>query len=653
MKSIAVINKNIKLLFRSKGSAAVVLLGPLFIVLIIGFSFAENTQTALNVAIHARDNSQLTQRYITNLNTSEYNLIIYEEEQKCIDSIKEGTTLACIIFPENFVLSDEIQNEVLFYVDDSRINLVHRLVAQLSINLDTESTEVRQELTSRLLEILSNTKIDVDASIAQIIASKAYAQTANNAATKAKNSLDGLDVNEVKVDISGTTNAATTTITDLKTLKSNAKTVITRGYAVLESGVDNSTAANALESSLNSLNTTINLATVSDLRLEELETALQEAQSAITQMKTKLDNTRSVKTSLVNDVNTLSTNIQKLITELDGLKAKQEKIKADIESFNLKSADAIVNPITTKIEPVASTNTRITYSFPYLLMLIVLLVGLMLSGTLVYMEKDSKAFFRTFTTPSRTIFFIWMTYLTSAIIILIQAAIVLAVAYFALGVPVLENIEMTLLILFISMTVFIFLGMFIGHLFSTSEGITMSTIALGSILMFLSNLILPVETLAPEIQRITEYNPFVMSSEGIRKAMLFGTGIEGLYVDLLIMLGYATVIIIITITLIKFISSRFMTRMHILSKKTKISVPEDHYLKILSHGLIIKNLHELLVALQSLSFEEYSKLITPKNVFADWISSNYRAKRLALHMRTKNREKAIKTLERYLEKKHL
>lgn len=370
-------------------------------------------------------------------------------------------------------------------------------------------------------------------------------------------------------------------------------------------------------------------------------------------MKTKLDNTRNVKTSIVTEVNTLNTNIQKIITELDGLKAKQEKIKTDIESFNLKNADAIVNPITTKIEPVTSTNTRITYSFPYLLMLIVLLVGLMLSGTLVYMEKDSRAFFRTFTTPSRTIFFIWMTYLTSAIIILIQAIIVLAVVYFALGVPVLQNIEMTALIIFISMTVFIFLGMFIGHLFSTSEGITMSTIAVGSILMFLSNLILPVETLAPSIQKITQFNPYVMSSEGIRKAMLFGTNIQGLYLDLLMMIGYAVVIIIVTISLIKFMSSRFLSRMHILSKKTKISVPEDHYLKISSHNMTVKDLHELLVALQSFSYEEYMKLISPRNIFADWISNNYRAKRLALHMRTKNREKAIKTLEKYLERKHL
>lgn len=651
MRSLSVIAKNLRLLVRSKGSAMVVLLAPLIIVLVIGIGFNDTSEVALNVGVHAKDTSELTQRYIRNLNTTENNIILFDDDQRCIDSVKEGTVVACIVFPPNFVLSSEKQNEVFFYADESRINLVYRLISSLTFNLDMASEEVSKELTTRMLEIMARSSDEVDTSISTIVSIKASTQSSREAASKSSGSLASLDVTEVNIDMGQFADDIQSMGADFKSIRNKGKDVAEEGYALIDE-LGNSSATNDFENALDKLNDTITKAKLTDKGVDDLLDAIADTEKGVNLLKTKLANTRSVKSSVLNEVSSLTSNLESMASSLDSVKTKQEAIKADIESFDITNAASIVSPITTTIESISTGKSRVTFSFPSLLMLIILFVGIMLSGTLVFMEKDSKAFFRTFTTPVKSIFFVWMTYLTSALIILLQIALIAIVVYLALDVPVFTNLQVSIAMLFLGMTVFIFLGMFIGHLFSTSEGITMSTIAISSVLIFMSNLILPIETMSPVIQDIVRFNPYVIASEGIRKAMLFNASYKDLWLDMLILAGYVLLILLAMMGAMKFSSSRLLQRMHIIAHKKIIDVPEDHYLKIDKFGLTIKDMNELLLALQSLKDQDYETIITPKNVFADWISTTFKVRSLALRMRTKHRTKAIARLEKYLEKKH-
>jgi hypothetical protein len=244
-----------------------------------------------------------------------------------------------------------------------------------------------------------------------------------------------------------------------------------------------------------------------------------------------------------------------------------------------------------------------------------------------------------------------MTYVTSALVILVQAALVLIVVYYWLEVPVFSNVGATFLVIFLSLTVFVLIGMFVGHLFSSSEGITMSTIAIGAVMIFLSNLILPLETLSPIIQQIAKFNPYVIASENVRKAMLFDAPISSMQADLLLLVLYAIVLLGITLLMIKLMSSKYLSRMNNKTNKDTISVPEDHYLKLDELKITVKNIQELAITLQNMTDEQYDKLTKPKNIFADWVSKNFKAKKLAFHMRGKNREKAVDQLQNYLERR--
>jgi len=647
MKTLSVILKNLKVLFRSKGSAMVVLLAPLLIVLVIGFGFAESGESTLNIGIHVDEHSDLANRFINNLNTTENNIILFKNESRCINSIKEGVSVACINFPKNFKIEDNASNEVTFHIDESRINLAYRLISSLQLNLDVESEAVSQELTSKLLEIITSASKDVDASIASIISLKASTMKTKSTSSSSTSTLSGLDAETVDVDLSTIASELSSLSTDFSSLRNKAKDAVSSGYKLLDNA---SISAPELKSDLSSLNVSITATATSVTSIAQLSTDINKAKTNVDNMKSKLANAKNVKSSVLDNLGKLSSDLDKISSDLDTVKVKQERIKANIASFNLRNAESIVNPITTKIEPVTAKNTRLTYSFPYLLMLIVLFVGIMLSGTLVFMEKDSKAFFRTFTTPAKNVFFVWTTYLTSAMTIIVQVLLILLVVKYWLEVPVFTNIFASILIIFLSLTVFIFGGIFLGNLFNTSQAITMGTISIGSILLFLSNLVLPIETLSPAIQNLIKYNPYVLASEALRRAILFQTPIKGMIFEITVLTIYSILLLAGIIIVIKIYSSKYLSSIHITGKRNIIRNPEDHYLHIKELNLTIKDIQGLVDIIKSMSDKEYENTVRPKNVFADWLKNSYKDRILSILVRRKSRLKVIEILERHIRK---
>ncbi|MCF7865824.1 ABC transporter permease [Candidatus Woesearchaeota archaeon] len=647
MKLWNAIKKNFQLLFRSKASATMVLLGPLLVVVIIGLSFLDSGVSAINVGFHSPDNSELTLRYIENLNTTENNLINYNSSEKCISSVKQGVSLVCILFPEDFVLSDDKTNEVKFYVDESRINLVHQIIAKFSFNLDTESTEVQKELTSKMLAIMSKASTDVKSSVATIIGVKAKSGTISSSASTSQNELSNLDTSQVEIDLGSILSSAKSLKSDFNTLESDSDNVVDEGYDMLE---DANNVSGTFRLALSDLNSTLISINSSSVEFDNLISDISVADEGVNNLKSKVSATANAKSAVLSNLNQLSSTLSKVQTDLDSIKVTQEGLDAELKGFKFKEADSIVSPVETTIEPISTNSSKVTFSFPYLLMLIVMFVGLMLSSTLVYMEKNSRAFFRSFTLPVDDLFFIFSTYFTTMITLLIQIFVVLVVVYFGLGVNLFNNILPLVILLILGMSLFTFLGMAVGNLFNSSEGMMMSTIFLSSIFLFLSNLVLPLETLSPFIQKITSYNPYVIASESIRKAVLFNFGFETLWKDMLMLFIYAIIVFGITYAVKKAANSKYLLSLH-NKFRTNVEAPEDKYLHINDVNLTIRNIFDLLNCLRTLSDVEYETITKKENIFADWLRNTMKKKILATRIRHRKRVKAIKILEKYLRNK--
>jgi ABC-type multidrug transport system permease subunit len=241
----------------------------------------------------------------------------------------------------------------------------------------------------------------------------------------------------------------------------------------------------------------------------------------------------------------------------------------------VKDARNIVSPVTTQIVPITDDKEKhVNYLFPALLVLIIMFISMLLSSLNIVLEKNSRAYFRNFVTPTSDILFLVSSYITNILVLLVQLVIVFGVTYFALDRAILTNFGPTCLILFMTASFFVFLGMIVGYMFSSEEGAILGTISISSVFFFVSNLVIPIDALPETAKFFVNLNPFVIASSLLKRAFLFHVPIDVLKPDLLlfsIFIGVALFVLFIMqrITKLKFFY-------HNTQKNKKVEVAIDN-----------------------------------------------------------------------------
>jgi hypothetical protein len=198
--------------------------------------------------------------------------------------------------------------------------------------------------------------------------------------------------------------------------------------------------------------------------------------------------------------------------------------------------------------------------------------------------------------------------------------------------------------------------MAVGYFFSTQEGAIMASIVLGSIFLFLSNLVVPLESFAPALTSIIKYNPFVLASELLRKSLLFNISLKEVLPPI-IMLGGAALLIFLLVIISVSLKSKKRIRVLKETKETRNTI-------ILTEEGIEKEAHihampEFKVGEQSATnAEELLKLVSDmtkadfedqvssqENKIAEWVEKGLGDKRLASKLRKAiSRKEMIKIL---------
>lgn len=234
-----------------------------------------------------------------------------------------------------------------------------------------------------------------------------------------------------------------------------------------------------------------------------------------------IDSINSEQDQLLSSLSAASVSLNKLIAVLNG----QREI----------SASSVVSPIKTRIEPVTLDSNSKDYMVPIMLALIALFGSILLSSTMILKEKKTKAFFRNFMAPVNNVMFILATYLTCMFILFIQFVFIVIGIEWVLDMNIVPILGPLSLVLFAALSVFVGLGMLIGYLFRSEETVIFSSMIIASLLMFFSNAILPLENISSGIMNILKYSPLVLSSEAIKKIMLFRLGYGSVAIELLIL----------------------------------------------------------------------------------------------------------------------
>lgn len=472
-----IVGKDLRIFLRSKFSALIILLAPLLIVLIAGFIFNSTGVSGVSVAVFSNLDTELMNNIISGLEDKNFDLQKYNSQDDCINSVKSNRAHICIIFPEDLTQTGSTQ-EIVFYTDQSRINLAYTLINELESTISVTSSEIGVTLAQNLIDILISTKNNLPSEISQI--SKAI-----------QNSNEIISISEVE-SFSLNINNVISSLNESKEL------------------INNSEALDLIEDSLDKL-----------LEIKESNLNVEED---------------------LDEINNQSEEIKEI---LDEVSLNLERLIDSLNSLSVLEAEKIISPIKTKIEPINSNLKNRDYLLPIILSLIALFGGLLLSSTFVLKERKTKAYFRNFITPTSNSTFIFATYLTCMIILIVQFLIIFIGLWSFLDFYILNFLPEIVLILFISLTVFIFFGMFIGYLFRSDETTILASVLTATILMFFSNTIFPVETTGI-FKKFLLMNPLVIVNDSLKKIILFGWHPFNFLEDIYLLGGFAILFIILT-----------------------------------------------------------------------------------------------------------
>ena len=654
MKVFRITAKNLKLLMRSKTSMFVVIFGPLIIMLLVGFAFNNPTASKLNIGYVEKDKTNLTTSFIDVLKSNpNFSLVEFGNSTVCKDSIEQGNVHICIIFPEQFSIENNKTNEIVFFVDQSRANFVYSIIDTVSSKISFSSSMLSYQMTNDLLSVISYTQKANEQDILKIITVKSSLDTISTKLTDVSTKLNSLDLSKSSINTGDLVDSTDTIKKDINALKTKGSDVVDLGRQLVTDM--NGNVQNNGSSLMSTFNTDLdsktgelgNATTLALTDVDSLVASIDSVSIDINKLNQKLDDAKTSTGASATQIAEMKNSLGDVKTSLDDLKSSVEKTNKQINDLKVTSAESIVNPIKTTITPITTKTTNLNFIFPYLIILIIAFISIMLSSTIIMMEKTSKAYFRNFTTPTKDFTFIISVFLTSFFVVVLQLVFIMILAYYFLNTTIMLNVWLTLLVIMMSITLFTLLGMIVGYLFNSQEAATMASISLGSVFLFLSNLILPLETMSDFIQQAAKFNPYVMASELLKKLTLFGSTWKDTYMEFALILVYIVVAFVLTLIIEKMSKIQYISKKPISKQFIKKDDIIDKYFKLKS-GILIRDEKELLSELNKMSDMTYQEYVdNKKNDFESWLLLNKKHELAKIIGKARTRKEMIELIEKY------
>ncbi len=567
-----IIKKNLKLLVRSKSSALIVIFGPLLIIFLVGIAFDNSNPYSVKIGTYSESYSDLSNSILDQLSSNQFKVSKFDSSDTCIESIKQGTIHACITFSKDLKIDPSEENEVNFYVDYSKINLAWMILDTVSEQLEQTEESLSKDLTTALLDklALAQDEINKDKELLQQITTEDddIKKEIENIYSK----LDNMDMDIEK---------ETFHIGDVKDLSEDMDELI--GFMSLHTlnglkdiggkirGMGLNGSSSEGKSILSIINTTqskvMNIESKLEIRRENFTEYLDSMNDNLDEVKDRLDSAGIKKAEIFSQINKIKDNLNNNFDNIIAIQESFNNIEENIGTIEIMDPEKIVSPITTSIKPVTSERSHLNYLFPSLIVLIVMFISILLASTLVIMEKSSSAYFRNFITPTKDITFILATYFTSLILLFVQLVIILIVASIFLKSAIFSSLLNLIPLLLLIVTLFTFIGMVIGYVFSSEETATLADISIGTIFLLLSSVIIPLESMPEYFIMIAQFNPFVLAEVALRKLIIFNYSLGGVIKEIGILAAYSLILFAIILIVQK------MTKKHLLSKYTKKLAP--------------------------------------------------------------------------------
>ncbi|MBU0756982.1 MAG: ABC transporter permease [Nanoarchaeota archaeon] len=617
MKLLKIIWKNIKLLLRSKTSALVLIFAPLLIILLVGVSFSASSSYFLKIGVFSEEYTALTESFIENIDQESYSIIKYDDQESCVNDIKYGLIHTCIVFPPGLKVDNELQSEITFYVDESKINLVYLVINSLTHSVSKTTSEISVDLTTNIV----NTMFDTDRKISTALEKLAKIASNNDEIYLAEDfsydKIKNLDLEiPEKADVGIISSPIQIIIDALNYTKSKALTVSREGLLFLEDLENDHPEVNISEydsykDKFLDINTTVRRKydeVIDDI--DSMDRVIQDIDENIEQLTTKLTFSKIAQRDVVPKLEFMKMQTEEIKLIIGDINSILKDARNNIAAIEITAPENIVAPIKNRIEPVVKEKSALNYMFPTLIILLVMFVGILLPTLLIIIDKNSKAFFRVFNSPTKDYVFIVSNYLTSILLVFFQLLIILAVTEYFFPINIFASPAILFVSLFATSSVFIFIGMLIGYIFNSEEIATIASLSVGSAFLFTSGVIFPLESIPSYILDKLKFNPFLLGTDIFKKILLFNVGFDEVRSSLLILIGYSVIFIILIILVQRISKIKFLTNIPTKKQMQKEIIFEYFQME----DVPITALPQFIVHIKAMSETEFEKVLHDKAI---------------------------------------
>ncbi len=551
MNLVVLIKKNILVLLRAKSSAAIIVLGPLLVILLAGLAFDNTNTYAVKVGTFSSQYNSLSTSFVDRLSQSQFSVKKYASQDTCVQAIKSGDIHTCVVFSPDFTLAKNLSNEIQFFVDYSRLNLVWTVLDVMSKSVRSRSQELSTNLTAVLLRALEATATELKARGQHMISLTTLNEESHRLATLVQTDLGSLDVDS-RLD------------QDTLNNMSHSKGLVNYWFGALSVLADKSLdqADKGIRAAQDLLGKDLNTSTLKkertsiDLLRLDLANASGMAKNQVNdfnlvsdaltlqieQTKSQLARLTDSKTVNKDRIDTLVQNLDHALIQVVFVQKSMNHVQEIIDAIEVIDPASIVAPIQTSIKPVVAERSYLNYVFPVLIVLVIMFTALLVSQILVLMDKNSPAGFRNYLSPAPPLMFAGAIFLTSVLLVVFQSIIILTIAGLFFTAQVLGSLGATSIVLLTVILLFSLAGMLIGELFNTEETATLAAVMIGSALLFVSDVIIPIESMPSWLQTVSGQNPFVLGSTVLRKTMLFHESLGEVSLQLSALLGYCVLL---------------------------------------------------------------------------------------------------------------
>lgn len=565
---LEVVKKELKVLIRSKSSSLIVILGPLLIIFMVGLAFDTSGYHNIKLAVYSEEYSDLAESYISKLSSNAYRVFKVSSEEECISLVKAGTHHACIVFSPNLRIGNQTKSQINIHIDNSKLNIAWLIKDTIFQRISNRSQEISQSLSQILLdtfdEINDELSIRKKSVISLTTKNDELITDANDIISAGQGIKVDVDESKFKTsEFSSSISSASSIFSQYKNeMEDSVSSVVSSINAIQSEAEDlniNDTLKQSLYNAISSAKTQASNISHQDTyesaqsKLSTLSSYVDTIKTELTGLKTEISDMTESKNELLSQAQGMK---QKLVDQLGKIMEIQQGINAieqKIANLEVKDSDVISEPIETKVSPVVVKESHLSFLFPNLLVLIVMFVSLLISSTLVQMERSSKAHFRNLITPSNNLFFTFGSFLVTLLVVLIQIIIVLGITDLVFQTAIFSNFHYIMLISLVSSSLFILLGIIIAGIFNSEETSLMATLAVGLVLLLVSGTILPLETMPSNVKAVTELSPFVLSYDMYRDMILFKSTFSTISSEM----GYMVLYVLVLASLIFIMQNLF------------------------------------------------------------------------------------------------